>query len=314
MTNRDGASQARSSLLLAGQNEALRLALESAPLEDVLEALAQAAETQSDGSFLASILLLDEDGLHLRHGAAPSLPRDYNAAIDGIAIGPRVGSCGTAAYHGHAIFVVDIETDPLWADFRELALAHGLRACWSTPFFSRAGAVLGTFALYYRVPRGPSAQDHETVKLLAATTGLIVENLRLGTQLRDLHRRAHLAADAAGLGFFTWDVKADTVSWQNARPYEMFGIAATAEPINARQFVEEFLHPNDQAAFAAAVQRLLDGAPTFEFTGRIRRRSDGELRTLRFSGQLDAEAASRGRPRVVGIAADVSEFPGPAPA
>jgi GAF domain-containing protein len=185
MSDRSGADQARTSLLLAGQNDALQLALKGEPLPRVLEVLVQAAETQSDGAFLGSILLLDEEGKHLRHGAAPSLPAAYNAAIDGIAIGPGVGSCGTAAFVGHAIFVTDIATDPLWKDFKDLALAHGLRACWSTPFFSRTGAVLGTMALYYREPRGPTVHDHETVKLIASTAALIVENARLTSQLKD---------------------------------------------------------------------------------------------------------------------------------
>lgn len=178
MSDRDGALEARTSLLLAGQNQALMLALQEEPLPRVLDVLVKAAETQSDGSFLASILLLDEDRRHLLHGAAPSLPAAYNEAIHGVEIGPGVGSCGTAAYAGHAIFVTDIETDPLWKDFRDLALAHGLRACWSTPFLARDGAVLGTFALYYREPRGPSQHDRDMVKQVAATASVIVESAR----------------------------------------------------------------------------------------------------------------------------------------
>lgn len=190
MSYRDGAESARSSLLLAGQNQALQLAITGAPLAKVLEVLVLAAETQSDGSFLGSILLLDTDGKHLRHGAGPSLPEVYNAAIDGIEIGPSVGSCGTAAHFGHAIVVTDIEVDPLWVDFKELALSHGLRACWSTPFTGRAGAVLGTLALYYRQPRGPTETDRETVKLIGGTAGLVVENARLHARLRAVDAQA----------------------------------------------------------------------------------------------------------------------------
>ena len=94
-----------------------------------LEALALAIEDYSPPT-LASILLLDADGLHVRHGAAPHLPAAYTQAIDGLAIGPTAGSCGTAAFTRRPVYVEDIETDPLWADDRELARAHGLRACW----------------------------------------------------------------------------------------------------------------------------------------------------------------------------------------
>lgn len=306
MSDRDGLHGARSSLLLAGQNHALQLAISGAPLAQVLEVLVQTAETQSDGSFLCSILLLDEDGKHLRHGAAPSLPAAYNKAIDGIAIGPAVGSCGTAAHFGHAIYVTDIARDALWADFRELALGHGLRACWSTPFVSKEGTVLGTLALYYREPRGPSENDRETVKLIGSTAALVVENARLYSRLKDLNHRARLAADAGDVGFFTWEIDSDTVTWQNDRPYAMFGISPTEGPINARRFVSEFLHADDQAAFAEAVAGALEGGSTFHFRGRIRQPSTGEIRWVEFKGQVDPDARANGHVRVVGITADVT--------
>lgn len=306
MSGPDAAGVARSSALLAGQNRALHLAMEGAPLHDVLEDLVHTAEAQSDGSFIASILLLDEDRRQLRHGAAPSLPAGYNAAIDGIEIGPYVGSCGTAAHFGHAIVVTDIARDPLWTNFRDLALAHGLRACWSTPFHARSGAVLGTLALYYREPRGPSEIDRETVKLVGATAAIIVENARLREQLKDLNYCARIAADAAGLGFFTWDIQSDVVAWQNDRPYEIFGIAPSDGPINAKRFAAEFLHPDDQAGFADAVAKALQGGDMFEFHGRIRRKEDGAARSVEFKGRVDPEARERGITRVVGVAADVT--------
>lgn len=306
MSDRDGASNARSTLLLAGQNQALQLALSGAPLHRVLDVLVQTAEAQSDGSFLGSILLLDADGKHLRHGAAPSLPKAYNDAIDGIEIGPAVGSCGTAAHFGHAIVVTDIELDPLWANFRDLALAHGLRACWSTPFLSKEGTVLGTLALYYRQPRGPSATDREVVALIGNTAALVVENARLYTRLKDLNERAQLAADAGGLGFFTWEIESDSVQWHNERPYSIFGIPHSDQPVTASRFVAEFLHPDDQGAFRDAVTRTVEGGGPFRFEGRFRHQASGELRWIEIKGQLDAESHARGQPRVVGIAADVS--------
>src|SRR6202007_2448701 len=101
----------------------------------------------------------DPNTNRLRHGAGPSLPTKYAEAIDGAVIGPSVGSCGTAAYRAEPVIVSDIATDPLWADFRDLASAHELRACWSTPILSSAGKVLGTFAIYYREPRSPSSEE-----------------------------------------------------------------------------------------------------------------------------------------------------------
>jgi GAF domain-containing protein len=137
-------------------------------LADVLEDLIRALEVQSDVEMLASILILGEDGKRLLLGAAPSLPKTYNEAIHGTQIGPAAGSCGTAAFRGESVFVSDIANDPLWVDHRELALTHGLRACWSTPIKAADGRVLGTFALYYRESRSPSQQDLEEIALIAA--------------------------------------------------------------------------------------------------------------------------------------------------
>ena len=117
------------------QNRELELASEDWPLPEPLDALMLAVEEHSSGGVIGSILLVDDDGAHLRHGAGPSLPTAYNQAIDGIAIGSGVGSCGTAAAESRPVHVADIDVDLLWADFRELALSHGLRACWSTPFY-----------------------------------------------------------------------------------------------------------------------------------------------------------------------------------
>ncbi|HSG22559.1 MAG TPA: PAS domain-containing protein, partial [Azonexus sp.] len=122
-----------------------------APLADVLDFIAREIEDQ-DLDIRCSVLLLDVKGTHLRHGAAPSLPREFCAAIDGVEIGPSVGSCGTAAYLGEAVFVADIASNPLWADYADLALRNGLAACWSSPILSSLGKVLGTFAVYWTKP------------------------------------------------------------------------------------------------------------------------------------------------------------------
>lgn len=143
-------------------------------VEAILGEYLREVEAASDSELLTSILLLDESGKHLVHGAAPSLPAGYCAAIDGIEIGAAVGSCGTAAFLGHAIYVTDIASDPLWADFRDLALSHGLRACWSTPFQDGDGKLLGTFAIYYRTPRAPQPEEVEAISAISNRVALAV--------------------------------------------------------------------------------------------------------------------------------------------
>jgi len=142
--------------------------------EAALSELLLAVEESVESELLASVLLLSPDGRRLLHGAAPSLPEAYCDAINGIAIGPNVGSCGTVAYLGHAIFVTDIETDPLWQDFRELALSHGLRACWSTPIRDAADRLIGTFAVYYREPRAPTGEEREAIRSISRRAADII--------------------------------------------------------------------------------------------------------------------------------------------
>lgn len=146
----------------------LAMVMAHAPLAEILEALCTNIEKQYSG-LLCSVLLLDADGTTLRHGAGPSLPKEYSRVIDGLQISACAGSCGTAAFRRQPVIVSDIASDPLWAEYRHLALPHGLRACWSTPIASQDGGILGTFAVYYREPRTP---DGAHLQLIAHATHL----------------------------------------------------------------------------------------------------------------------------------------------
>ena len=192
-----GKDEGRDALLLAAQLELLAGVVAGRTLPQALESLLRVVERVSTGGLLASILLLDETGTRLLHGAAPSLPAHYNAAIHGVEIGPSVGSCGTAAHLRRQVIVEDIDTDPLWADFRQLALGAGLRACWSTPIIGVGGRVLGTFAMYYPTPSRPSPSDLALIDVLVRTVGMAIERSRLDEQ-----RERELAEERAlGLTF-----------------------------------------------------------------------------------------------------------------
>ncbi|WP_369211588.1 SpoIIE family protein phosphatase [Streptomyces flavofungini] len=146
-----------------------------APLPEVLDGMASVIEELAPEEVLVSVLLADADGRHLRHGAAPSLPDFYNRAIDGIATGEGVGSCGTAAHRRRPVIVTDIATDTFWDDFRELADRAGVAACWSTPILARDGSLLGTFAMYHRRPRAPQEADLALARVFAGTAALAIE-------------------------------------------------------------------------------------------------------------------------------------------
>jgi two-component sensor histidine kinase len=164
-----------SSDLLVAEREILTRVAAGGSLQDVMRDIILMVEKPANGEMLASILIISDDGKRLHEGAAPSLPADYNAAIDGIAVGYGVGSCGTAAATGNPVIVSDIATDPLWADFRDLAMRHELRACWSMPIRAADGRLLGTFANYYREPKEPTERDLETIGMVTRTTAIAIE-------------------------------------------------------------------------------------------------------------------------------------------
>src|SRR3979490_490828 len=143
-------------------------------LEEILEKLVRVVEAQFAG-LLCSVLLLDEDGQHVRHGAAPSLPEAHTEAIDGLPIGPRAGSCGTAMYRREPVVVTDILQDPLWEPYRTVVEPYGLRACWSTPILAHSGKVLGSFAMYYREPRSPSEAETRALEMATHLGGIAIE-------------------------------------------------------------------------------------------------------------------------------------------
>jgi PAS domain S-box-containing protein len=169
-----------------GQKKVLEMIAKSAPLEDTLTALIKVIEQQYK-NVRGSILLLDKDGKYLLHEVAPSLPESYNTAIHGIAIGPNVGSCGTAVYRREEVIVTDIASDPLWDNYRDLALKYGLKACWSTPILSSQNQVLGTVGMYYSEPHTPQDFEWELIEVARSLAGIAIERKQAEESLKQLN-------------------------------------------------------------------------------------------------------------------------------
>jgi PAS domain S-box len=181
-SNTDIDDRKRAEALLAGENQILEMVATGRPLVVILDGLCRIVDKLRDNS-LASILLIDPNGSCLRRGAGPSFPEAFMAAVDGIEIGPCVGSCGTAAFRKEQVIVSDIATDPLWANYRELALAYGLRAGWSTPILSSDGSVLGVFGIYGREPRSPTPQHQQIIKQITHLASVAIERKRAAESL-----------------------------------------------------------------------------------------------------------------------------------
>jgi GAF domain-containing protein len=147
----------------------------NAPLNEILSELLLMIEAQSP-EMIGSILLLSDDGNHVRHAVAPSLPENYVKVIDGRPIGPKHGSCGTAMFRGKPVIVTDIFTDPLWEEYRGFASAIDVAACWSTPIMSSKGKVLGSFAMYYREPRTPTGEESHLTNVATKLASVAIEH------------------------------------------------------------------------------------------------------------------------------------------
>jgi diguanylate cyclase (GGDEF)-like protein/PAS domain S-box-containing protein len=180
--SRDITARKKADKLRDGQAQILEMIATNAPLEDVLGCLMLLVEAQLVGIF-ASVLLLDGDGQHLRHGAGPNLAGDYVTAIDGVRIGPYVGSCGTAAYRRERVIVSDILQDPLWRDYRHLAEKHDYRSCWSTPILSHQREVLGVFAMYSKSVREPTEQEIQLIEFATRIAGIAIARKRAEEQI-----------------------------------------------------------------------------------------------------------------------------------
>src|SRR5580693_9813437 len=161
--NTDIEDRKRAEALLAAEKRTLEMIASGACLADILERLCEAVDAQAS-NIKSAVMLMDVDGMHLRTAAGPRLANGWIEAITPLAIGPTVGSCGSAAFMKQRVIVSDIATDPLWAKFRELALSYGLRAAWSQPLLSKNQDVLGTFGMYYTEPRTPSETDLQLIE------------------------------------------------------------------------------------------------------------------------------------------------------
>ncbi len=185
------------------RQKVLQMLADKSSLDAILNTIVHDVESINP-AMLCSILLLNEEGTHLKHGAAPSLPDFYNQAVDGVQIGPNTGTCGTAAYTGQRVIVEDIETHPYWTPYLELAHRAKLAACWSEPILSGQGKVLGTFAIYHRLPAKPTDFDLKLIENEALLAALAIEkttdevNLQLAASVFTHAREGIMITNAAG--------------------------------------------------------------------------------------------------------------------
>jgi signal transduction histidine kinase len=278
----------------------LKLIFAGAPLSEVLTIIARLVEAQGKG-MLCTIYLLDKDGRHLRCATAPSLPAQYIAQVDGTPVGPKGCNCGTAVYRREPVYVTDIVSDPLWDDYRHLALPYGLRACWSRPLISSEGKILGTFASYYREVRSPDATDLQLIANASQLVSIAIERAQSEAALK---RSEAFLAEGQRLsltGSFSWHSATDEITWSD-QMYRIFeidpGMTVTLELILPR------VHPEDIQLLNEMIDWARGDGSDFEYEHRLLM-PDRSVKYLHIvaHGTRDQD----GRPEYIGAVQDVTE-------
>ena len=192
---------------------------------------------------LCSVVILSDDKQTIQHLSAPNLPVEYAMAINGVKIGPSVGSCGTAIYRKEKVITVDINTDPLWEDFRELAAQFGLRSCWSFPIINSDSEVLATIAVYHRYPASPDQKDLDLFERVSSLLRVIIENKNAESKIRLSNERYLLVTKATNDAIWDWDVNTNTLYWGEGI-YTLFGF--NPGYLDEPDFWENCIHPEDR--------------------------------------------------------------------
>jgi C4-dicarboxylate-specific signal transduction histidine kinase len=246
---------------------------------------------------------VDPNGRQLRAGAAPTLPLDYTQAIDGRTIAMGIGPCGNALLSKEPVIASDFRTDERWSEeYRALALAHGLRACWSTPILSLEGHALGTFALYYREPRSPTPEEYNVIEQFRDIASIAIER----TQAEDALRRSQTyLAEAQRLsltGSFSWRPATGAITWseQTYRIFELDpGVKPTLEEIRQR------IHPDDAAFYQQVVERATREGKDFAFEHRLQL-PDGSIKHLQIVAHRSPNQSTDAM-EFVGAVMDITE-------
>ena len=277
----------------AGQHEILIGIAAQRPLVESLERIARLHEALNPGA-LCSLLLLDTAGARVLHGAAPSLPAAFNQAIHGLEIGDAHGSCGTAAWSGERVVVRDISTHPYWENYRELASAHGLMACWSTPVIGSSGKVLATFAVYYREPREPQPDELADIDRLLPITGIAIESAQGIEHLRERDRFFDLSMEI----YCIFDPKSGRITQVN--PSFILATGYSAKELTSRQYLD-FIHPDDRGIAGNALAVLAQpGGRVSEIVYRFLCK-DGRYRWLEWESVAAADGLA------FAVARDITE-------
>jgi formate hydrogenlyase transcriptional activator len=278
----------RAEALLAGENRLLEMLATGCTLSEFLDALCRLIENIASGS-LCGIVLVDSLGNRLQHGAAPSLPLSYNESIHGRPVNLFSGPCAMAASLKEQVIAADVASDTRWDtyEWRALAMAHGLRACWSTPILSSDDRVLGAFAIYSREPGSPSAYHQHLIGQITHLATVAIEHKHREEKLRQDERELRRITDAIDQRIAVHEPDGK-ILYANRFMLEYSGLSL--EDVMADDFRARLIHPDDLDRSRDERQHALERGTPFELELRARHK-DGQYRwfLIRYNPLRDEE-------------------------
>lgn len=258
--------QKRSEQLLALQSRIVQQLASGAALSVVLEELATGVEANYIGASV-SLLGVAPDGKSLRHLASPSLPKHVSARIDGLPIGPTVGSCGSAAATGERVIIPDVNLDARMNGFEPISRETGIRSVWSQPIIGAQGEVLGTLAIYRLQVHSPNDDELELIVMAANLAALAIENRRRIDQLLQSEARFRELAEKARLVPWEAEMEEDRYIYVGPQAVEIFGYPI--EDWYVPGFWHRLVHPEDREVCLAAFYKHFDRCEHWESEYRI---------------------------------------------
>src|SRR5712691_6890323 len=216
----DGGKRVES--LLAGEKRLLEMVARGHSMPAILDAICQFVENTAGGCY-CSVVLVDPSGTHLEHGAAPSLPASFITSVIGRPVNVDSGPCAMASYLNEQVIAADLTSETRWAAYEwcPMALAHGLKSCWSTPISSTAGKVLGAIALYYDEPRTPTPLHQSLIEQFTHIASIAVERVQSDAALKRSEAFLAQAQHVSSTGSFSWRVATDEITWSE-QVYRIF--------------------------------------------------------------------------------------------
>ena len=309
-TNTDIEDLKRAESLLSAEKRTLEMIAGGANLTDILDNLCRIIDAQNPNT-ISTVLLMDRDGKRLWPAAGPRVPEGWSEAITPLEIGPRVGSCGTAAFLKKPVIVSDIANDPLFVGYqngayRDMALSHGLRASWSQPLLSKNNEVRGTFAMYYSEPRIPSNSDLRLIEGVAHIALIAIERKRTEEALEESEERFRQMADTIPEVIWITSLDPEKVLYVSPSFERIWGLPVEDLYQNPRLWIDT-IHPEDRERVANTFARWISGEQVSYHDVEFRViQPNGATRWIHERGVVSLN--EQGKPyRVSGISTDITE-------